>query len=170
MNKRLVVNVEKDFCDRRYDIRIFEVKIKHRQNEIKYQVEILALDQPQIVYRADFLSQAQQPGKKLLIERFNVVQQLHQDFEENKFLKDGLVLAVLEQGFPHTVTFMLLEPVSHIQWMYEIRDDKLNPIENRQEKEYFVSQTKTLVEQGLWFKQVYSTEAGLTPELHDVVQ
>jgi hypothetical protein len=60
-----------------------------------------------------------------------VVQQLHQDFEENKFLKDGLVLAVLEQGFPHTVTFMLLEPVSHIQWMYEIRDDKLNPIENR---------------------------------------
>jgi len=59
------------------------------------------------------------------------VQQLHQDFEENKFLKDGLVLAVLEQGFPHTVTFMLLEPVSHIQWMYEIRDDKLNPIENR---------------------------------------
>lgn len=105
-----------------------------------------------------------------MIERFNVVQQRHQDFEENKFLKDGLVLSVLEQGFPHSVTFMLLEPVSHIQWIFEVRDDKLNPIENRLEKEYFVLTSKQLIEHGLWFSQVYPTAPGLDPIPHDIVR
>ena len=77
MSKHLIVNVEKDFSDRKYDIRIFEVKVKHNANATKYQFEMFAVDQPSIVFRADFLSQAQQQGKKLLIERFNVIQQLH---------------------------------------------------------------------------------------------
>ena len=77
MNKKLVLNVEKDFSDKRYDIRIFEIKIKHKPNEKKYQFEMFATDQPQVMFRADFLSQSQQQGKKLMIERFNVIQQLH---------------------------------------------------------------------------------------------
>ncbi len=101
MSKKLIVNVEKDFSDRRYDIRIFEVKIKHAKDEVKYQFEMFAVDQPSIIFRADFLSQAMYQGKKLMIERFNIIQQMHQDFEENKFMKDGMVLGVLEQGFPH---------------------------------------------------------------------
>jgi hypothetical protein len=32
-----------------------------------------------------------------------------------------------------------------------IQDDKLNPIENRQEKEFFVKSCKQLIEHGLWF-------------------
>lgn len=36
MTKKLLVNVEKDFCDRRYDVRIHEVRIKHHPNETKY--------------------------------------------------------------------------------------------------------------------------------------
>lgn len=114
MSKKLLINVEKDFSDRRYDLRIFEVAIKHARNEKKYQFEMFAVDQQQVIFRADFLSQAQQQGKKLMVERFNIVQQMHQDYEENKFMKDGMVLAVMEQGFPHSITFMLLEPVSHI--------------------------------------------------------
>ena len=48
---------------------------------------------------------------------------------------------------------MLLEPVSHIQWHFEIKDNKLNPIENRHEKEFFVKTCKTEIESGLWFTQ-----------------
>ena len=170
MNKKLVLNVEKDFSDKRYDIRIFEIKIKHKPNEKKYQFEMFATDQPQVMFRADFLSQSQQQGKKLMIERFNVIQQLHQDFEENKYMKDGMVLGILEQGFPHSVTFMLLEPVSHIQWQHVIADDKLNPIENRKEKEYFIKHCKDLIESGLWFNQVFPTEQGLNPVPQDIVK
>lgn len=57
-------------------------------------------------------------------------------------MKDGLVLAVLEQGFPHEIFFTVLEPVSHIQWSWKLKDDKLNPIENRRETEYFVRRAK----------------------------
>jgi hypothetical protein len=39
--------------------------------------------------------------------------------------------------------------------VWELRDDKLNPIENRREKEYFVGTCRRLLEEGLWFKQVY---------------
>jgi hypothetical protein len=46
MSKKLLTNIEKDFSDRRYDIRIFEVKIKHAKDDIKYQFEMFALDQP----------------------------------------------------------------------------------------------------------------------------
>lgn len=53
---------------------------------------------------------------------------------------------------------MLLEPVSHIQWQYLVTDDKLNPIENRQEKEYFVKMSKTQIENGLWFNQIQSID------------
>ncbi len=31
-----------------------------------------------------------------MVERFNIIQQLHQDFEENKYNRDGMVLAVME--------------------------------------------------------------------------
>ncbi len=36
MNKRLLVNIEREFSDRRYDVRIFEITIKHARNEKKY--------------------------------------------------------------------------------------------------------------------------------------
>lgn len=151
MTKRLIETMEREFADRTYSIRIHEVKIKHAKDEIKYQFELFAVDEPHLIYRFDFLSQAQQPGKKLLIERFNLIEQLHPSDTENRYLKDGLVLAVLEQGFPHSLVFMLLEPVSHIRWQYELRDDKLNPIENRNEKEFFVRSCKALIEKGMWF-------------------
>ena len=47
MSKRLVVNVEKEFADRRYDIKIYEVVIKAAgKDEKKYQYEMFAVNEP----------------------------------------------------------------------------------------------------------------------------
>jgi hypothetical protein len=78
-------------------------------------------------------------------------------------MKDGMVFGVLEQGFPHSVTFMLLEPVSHIQWQHVINDNKFNPIENRHEKEFFVRSCKEEIEKGLWFNQMQTHRDRLIP-------
>jgi hypothetical protein len=32
MSRKLIVNLEKDFSDKKYDLRIFEVKIKHARD------------------------------------------------------------------------------------------------------------------------------------------
>ncbi len=78
-------------------------------------------------------------------------------------MNEGMVFGVLEQGFPHSVTFMLLEPISHIQWQHVIQDDKLNPIENRHEKEFFVKSCKDAIESGIWFNQYQSHRDRLIP-------
>lgn len=51
-----------------------------------------------------------------------------------------------------------------------ITDDKLNPIENRQEKEYFVKKCKNYIEGGLWFEQVLPSQPGLEPTPQDLVR
>jgi hypothetical protein len=58
MSKKLITNVEREFADRKYDIRIYEVSIKHAKNEMKYQFEMFAADAPSVIFRADYLSQA----------------------------------------------------------------------------------------------------------------
>ena len=55
MTRRLVVNLEREFADRKYDIRIFEVVIKDAKNHTKYQFEMFPVDSPQIIFRADFV-------------------------------------------------------------------------------------------------------------------
>jgi hypothetical protein len=35
---------------------------------------MFAVDYPKVIFRADFLSQSQQQGKKLMVERFNIIQ------------------------------------------------------------------------------------------------
>jgi hypothetical protein len=80
-----------------------------------------------------------------------------------------MVLSVLEQGFPHSITFMVIEAVSHIQWRFTVTDDKLNPIENRQEKEFFIKQSNVLIKKGLWFNQV-QMKNGLPPAPQDLVR
>ena len=73
MSKRLIVNVEREFADRKYDIRIFEVLIKHAKNQTKYQFEMFAVDFPQVIFRSDFVCQGQMQGKKLLVEHLNIM-------------------------------------------------------------------------------------------------
>ena len=55
-----------------------------------------------------------------------------EQYDPTKFAKDGLVLAICESCFPHQISFMLIEPCSHIQWEYPYFDEKLNVIETRQ--------------------------------------
>eukprot|EP00347_Sterkiella_histriomuscorum_P009856 403339614 len=140
MSRKLLLNVEKEFSDKKYDIKIFELSLKNRIDEKKYILEMFCPEQPNAIFKAEYFSQVQMTGKKLMMERFNIIQQMHQDYEENKFMRDGMVLGIIEQSFPHEIVFILLEPASHIQWQYTVRDDKLNQIETRIDKEFFVEQ------------------------------
>ena len=61
----------------------------------------------------------------MVIERVNIIEHIEylkvqkgsmsQDsYDPNKFAKDGLVLALHESAFPHQISFILIEPCSHI--------------------------------------------------------
>lgn len=115
----------------------------------KVQLEIFWVDQPSIVFRTDFFCEKSYNGKKVLIERFNIIEQLYQTFEESKFVKDALVLSFSENSFPHTIDITLLEPCSHIQWKYQYKDDKFNNIIGRRDKYNFVVQLKDVIDYGL---------------------
>lgn len=60
---------------------------------------------------------------------------------------------------------MVLEPLSHIQWQFIFTDDKLNPTENRTEKEFFVKTCKNQIEQGFWFNQMQPNPEKNAPEI-----
>jgi len=53
------------------------------------------------------------------------------EYDPTSFAKDGLVLSIYESTFPHQICFMLIEPLSNIQWETSYKDDKLNIIETR---------------------------------------
>lgn len=75
MSRTLLVNIEKDFSDKRYDLRLYEVTVKHQPHQKKYSFEMYPVEsQDTVLFRFDFLSQALLPGKKLMIERFNIIQ------------------------------------------------------------------------------------------------
>ncbi|CDW86114.1 UNKNOWN [Stylonychia lemnae] len=149
VTRKVILNIEKEFSDKKYDIKIYELTLKNLKDEKKYQFEMFCIEEPNALFRSEYYSQAQLKGKKLLIERFNIIQQMHHDYEENKFIRDGMVLAVVEQSFPHQIIFMILEPASHIQWQFVIKDNKLNQIEDRVDKEYFVDLAQTNINQGV---------------------
>ena len=64
-------------------------------------------------------------------------------------MKDGFVLSILEHSFPHKIVFMILEPVSHIQWSHIISDEKLNQIESRADRVLFVRECRKQLESGM---------------------
>ena len=85
----------------------------------------------------------------MIIEKFNLIERLYYLRREKKliqpeaydptiFTKDGLVLAIHESSFPHSMNVMLIEPRSHIQWEYERTGDKVNVIESRRQRKNFV--------------------------------
>jgi hypothetical protein len=102
MTRKLMLNIEKEFSDKTYDIKIYEMTIKSLRGSIKYQLEMFYVENPALVFRMDFYCENASHGKKILFERINIVQQLNQqDTEENKYAKDGLVISIIEQSFPH---------------------------------------------------------------------
>lgn len=81
---------------------------------------------------------------QILVERFSLADETYRrqnpaqtsEYNENG-LNRGLVLSISEAAFPHEITLMLLEPCSHIFWHYVVKDDKINRIEKRNDKQAF---------------------------------
>lgn len=128
--------------DKTFDVKIYELELKSRPGSKKIRFEIFWVDEPDVVFRCDMLSERDQEGSHMIIERINLVEQLEylkretgaisaDEYDTRKFAKDGLVLALHEASFPHQISFMLIEPCSHIQWEHFYFDDKVNVIESR---------------------------------------
>ena len=106
ITRKLVVNIEKDFSDSKFDIKVYETKLQSRPNWRKLQVEIFQVEDPLFTFRCDYFSTSQQNGRQLLIERFNLSQQervnesLTQE-ENEKVRQKAMILTVTETSFPH---------------------------------------------------------------------
>lgn len=84
-----------------------------------------------------------------------------EQYDPAKFAKDGLVLAICESNFPHQISFMLIEPCSHIQWEYSYFDSKLNVIETRQQRLNFVSNLFNGLKNGI-LRDIHDPERALS--------
>jgi hypothetical protein len=71
------------------------------------------------------------------------------DAEFHELSKKGYVLSISENSLPHEFTFTLVEPCSNIFWQLSYRDNKLNQIEGRMERQAFVQTIKNSLEGGL---------------------
>jgi len=90
------------------------------------------LEEPNLIFKCNYISSSKQNGQQVLIERFNLLEQYLADSQkqltseaEGEVRNKGLVLSVSEQAFPHDFHLILLEPCSHIFWSYQYSDDCL---------------------------------------------
>jgi hypothetical protein len=88
---------------------------------VKYEVELCCLDFPETVYKCGYSS----TGQGMMVERFNLLEMMHNDFEDYDLVNFSLVLAIDEKAFPHTLNFSILEPASNLLWSYTYRDSRL---------------------------------------------
>lgn len=73
LSRKLITNVEKEFADKKYDIKIYELGLKNNRGCRKYQFEMFCIDHPQAIFRVDYYSEGLSQGMKLMIERFNII-------------------------------------------------------------------------------------------------
>lgn len=144
----------------------------------KVQVEIFTVEEPSLVYRCDFLTGSEDIGKQVLMERFSLqdeaIRQANSQMK-GELMDDGrnrgLVLNISETAFPHSINIVLLEPCSHIFWSYTYRDDKLNRIEKRADKQAFaahLNQSMTLeLFRNVNKSTVKAAEIGYQTEVND---
>ena len=78
------------------------------------------------------------------MERFSLADAAfrHHNKEQNLELNEnglnrGLIFSISETSFPHEIHLMLLEPCSHIFWYQTVKDDKINMIERRADRQAF---------------------------------
>lgn len=72
VTRKLVVNIEKDFSDSKFDIKVYETRLQSRPDWRKLQVEIFQVEDPLFTFRCEYFSTSKQNGRQLLIERFNL--------------------------------------------------------------------------------------------------
>mmetsp|Transcript_31566 Transcript_31566/g.48252 ORF Transcript_31566/g.48252 Transcript_31566/m.48252 type:complete len:271 (+) Transcript_31566:3244-4056(+) len=154
--------------DKTFDVKIMELQLKSFTGAKKIRFEIFWVEEPDIVFRCDVFSNDEQDGTQMIIEKINIVEQLEflkhkgriEDYDPSKFAKDGLVLAICESNFPHQISFMMIEPCSHIQWEYSYFDSKVNVIETRQQRLNFVKNLHDVLERGV-LRDVFSRKRSL---------
>mmetsp|Transcript_5098 Transcript_5098/g.6785 ORF Transcript_5098/g.6785 Transcript_5098/m.6785 type:complete len:136 (-) Transcript_5098:274-681(-) len=135
----MIINIEKDFSDSKFDIKVYETRLQSRPEWRKLQVEIFQVEDPLFTFRCDYFSTTKQNGRQLLIERFNLSQQERVNEaltaeESEKVRQKTMILTITETSFPHQFNLMLLEPCSHIFWFFSHADNKLNQMERRADK------------------------------------
>lgn len=57
IEKKLVLNVEKEFSEKTYDIKVFDLNIKSLKLAKKYRLEMFWIEQPHVIFRADYYSE-----------------------------------------------------------------------------------------------------------------
>lgn len=102
------------------------------------------MEEPSIVFKIDYLTSQENVGKQVLLERFSLADEAflqhngeqNMEFNENG-MNRGLIFSISETAFPHEIHLMLLEPCSHIFWYSTVKDDKINMIERRADRQAF---------------------------------
>lgn len=92
-------------------------------------------ENPSKIYKYDYFSDSVKNGRQIMSERFDL--SVRDDQGASRAQSSGMVFVISESCFPHQFNFLLLEPCSHIFWQHTLSDDKLNPIDSRQDKQAF---------------------------------
>lgn len=74
ISKNLIVSIEKDFSDSKVDIKVYLLKLRSLPDLQKIQFEIFSLEEPNLVFKCDYISSNKQRGHQVLIERFNLLE------------------------------------------------------------------------------------------------
>jgi len=139
--------LDKDVSNSKINIKVYRCELASLPGQVKLEIEIFDLEEPSIIFKVEYLISQENVGNQLLVERFSLTDEAYRrqnpglsaNYNENG-LNRGLVLSISEAAFPHEITLMLLEPCSHIFWHHTVKDDKINRIERRADKQAFAVQ------------------------------
>jgi hypothetical protein len=62
--------------DKTFDVKIYEIEFKCVPGSKKIRFEIFWIEQPNIVFRCDLLSEKDQEGSHIIIERVNIIEHI----------------------------------------------------------------------------------------------
>ena len=120
------------------------------------QIDIHDIDEQTLIYRTNYYCPKNKIGKGIHMERLNFKQYIQnnnkvkkatqnnsQDIsaeddletEFHELSQKSYVLTISESSLPHEFSFTLLEPCSHIFWSHTYRNENLNQIESRANKQ-----------------------------------
>jgi len=149
-------------CEFTFDIKVFEVG--SAQELLCYMVEIQNINDPEVLFQYSYplgrhLSHLDTPYF-ISVEVFNLIdhplkEELRNDSISNdsvamqrnfqnlfsKYIDNNLMLVVKEKNFPFNMIFSLVEPNSHLQWTYTLRNSDIsNSASNTMGKVSFIDQ------------------------------
>jgi len=51
ISRKVILNIEKEFSDKKYDIKIYELTLKNLNDEKSYHFEMFSIEQPNALFR-----------------------------------------------------------------------------------------------------------------------